>query len=85
MDGGNGCTAPSAATAQDGTYKPLSRPLFIYAKTESFKRPEVEAFIQYILDNEREIADSSQYVSLTDEQLGKAKTDFEAALKVAGA
>ena len=30
VDGGAGCVAPSVATAQDGTYKPLSRPLFIY-------------------------------------------------------
>ncbi len=83
IDGGDGCVAPSVETAQNGTYKPLSRPLFVYAKQESFKRPEVEAFVQYILDNETEIAESSQFVPLTDEQLTKAKSDFEAA--VAGA
>ena len=32
IDGGDGCVAPSVETAQDGTYKPLSRPLFVYAK-----------------------------------------------------
>ncbi len=79
IDGGDGCVAPSVETAQDGTYKPLSRPLFIYAKTESFERPEVEAFMQYLLDNETAIAESSQFVPLTDEQLAKAKSDFEAA------
>jgi phosphate transport system substrate-binding protein len=79
IDGGDGCVAPSVATAQDGTYKPLSRPLFVYAKKEAFAKPEVEAFVQYILDNETQIAESSQYVPLTDEQLAKAKTDFEAA------
>ena len=80
IDGGDGCVAPSVETAQNGTYKPLSRPLFIYAKQESFKRPEVEAFIQYILDNETQVAKSSQYVPLTDEQLTKAKRDFDAAV-----
>jgi phosphate transport system substrate-binding protein len=79
IDGGDGCVAPSVETAQDGTYKPLSRPLFIYAKTESFERPEVEAFVQHVLDNETAIAESSQFVPLTDEQLEQAKSDFEAA------
>ena len=85
IDGGDGCIAPSVETAQDGTYKPLSRPLFIYAKKDSFKRPEVEAFVQYLIDNETQIAESSQYVPLTDEQLTKAKSDFEAAVEEVGA
>ena len=38
IDGGDGCVAPSAETAQDGTYTPLSRPLFIYVKNESLAR-----------------------------------------------
>ena len=46
IDGGAGCVAPSVETAQDGTYTPLSRPLFVYAKKESLARPEVEAFIR---------------------------------------
>ena len=79
IDGGGGCVAPNVENAQTGTYKPLSRPLFIYAKKESFARPEVHAFIQYILDNEQAIAEASQFVPLTDEQLAKAKSDLEAA------
>jgi phosphate transport system substrate-binding protein len=79
IDGGDGCVAPSVATAQDGTYTPLSRPLFVYAKKESFAKPEVEAFVRYMLDNETQIAERSQYVPLTDEQLAKAKSDLEAA------
>ena len=69
VDGGDGCVAPSVETAQDGTYKPLSRPLFVYAKTESFARPEVEAFVSYMLDNATAIAEEAQFVPLTDEQL----------------
>jgi phosphate transport system substrate-binding protein len=79
IDGGDGCVGPSVETAQDGTYKPLSRPLFIYAKKASFERPEVQAFIEFILDNEREIAEAAQFVPLTDEQLAKAKADLAAA------
>jgi phosphate transport system substrate-binding protein len=79
IDGGDGCVAPSAETAQGGTYKPLSRPLYVYVKKESFERPEVEAFVRYLLDNEKAIADAAQFISLTDEQLAKAKADLEAA------
>jgi phosphate transport system substrate-binding protein len=79
IDGGEGCVAPSVQTAQDGSYKPLSRPLFVYAKTESFQKPEVAAFIQYTLDNAVEIAEESQYVPLTEEQLQEQQAAFEEA------
>jgi phosphate transport system substrate-binding protein len=79
IDGGDGCVAPSVETAQDGSYKPLSRPLFIYAKTASFQKPEVKGFIGYTLDNAVEIAEEADFVPLTDEQVEKAKTDFESA------
>ena len=80
IDGGDGCVAPSVVSAQDGTYKPLSRPLFIYAKKASFERPEVEAFVRYLIDNETEIAEASQFVPLTDAQIEKANADLEAAV-----
>jgi phosphate transport system substrate-binding protein len=80
IDGGDGCVAPSVETAQNGTYKPLARPLFIYVKQESFARPEVEAFVRYLIDNETEIAEASEFVPLTDEQIEKANADLEAAV-----
>jgi phosphate transport system substrate-binding protein len=78
VDGGDGCVEPSVETAQSGTYKPLSRPLFMYVKKESLARPEVEAFLQFVLDNEQAIAERAQFVPLTDEQLEKAKSDLSA-------
>ncbi len=80
IDGGDGCVAPSVETAQNGTYTPLARPLFIYVKKEAFERPEVAAFTRYILDNGIEIAEASKFVPLTDEQLAKAHADLESAL-----
>jgi phosphate transport system substrate-binding protein len=80
IDGGDGCVAPSVETAQDGSYEPLSRPLFVYVKADALQRPEVEAFLRYILDNETEIAGAARFVPLTDEQLTKAKSDLESAL-----
>jgi phosphate transport system substrate-binding protein len=50
IDGGDGCVAPSAETIADGTYKPLSRPEFIYVNKESISKPEVKAFAEYMLD-----------------------------------
>ena len=79
IDGGDGCVAPSVETAQDGTYKPLSRPLFVYVKKASFAKPEVHAFVEYLIDNAASIADETQYVPLTQEQIDKAKADLEAA------
>ena len=79
IDGGDGCVAPSVEAAQDGTYKPLSRPLFVYAKTASFQRPEVAAFVEYTLDNAIEIAGETQFVPLTEAQVADAKAAYEEA------
>ena len=81
VDGGGGCVAPSVKTVQDNTYKPLSRPLFIYAKRTSFQRAEVRSFIGYIFNNERAIAKKSRFVALTDKQLRKAKNTYTRALR----
>jgi phosphate transport system substrate-binding protein len=77
------CVAPSKASVFSNTYKPLSRPLFIYAKGSSFKRKEVQAFLDYIFDNEVAIANRSDFISLTPKQLQRAKTNFILAVKAA--
>jgi phosphate transport system substrate-binding protein len=77
------CVAPSVQTAQNNSYRPLSRPLFIYAKGTSFKRPEVQAFLAYIFANETAIAKRARFVPLTPAQLRRARTNFELALKAA--
>jgi len=81
VDSGAGCIAPSVATVQKSTYKPLARPLFIYAKRTSFKRPVVAGFIGYIFNNEKAIAKKSGYIALTDRQLRKARYQYLQALK----
>jgi phosphate transport system substrate-binding protein len=80
VDGGGSCAEPSVETAQNGTYKPLARPLFIYAKQESLRQPQVEAFVKFILENETEIAEAARFVPLTDDQLAKAHDGLEKAL-----
>ena len=51
VDNGKGCVGPSVETAQDGSYAPLSRPLFIYPSDSALKKPEVKAFVEYYLEN----------------------------------
>jgi phosphate transport system substrate-binding protein len=68
VDGGGGCVAPSAETAQDGTYTPLSRPLFVYVKTESIQtKPQVAGFVDYYLGNVVSLAEGAQFIPVTDE------------------
>jgi phosphate transport system substrate-binding protein len=79
VDGGDGCVAPSKESVQDGSYRPLSRPLFMYPKAASIARPEVKGFMDHILDNEETIAGNSKIVPLTAEQLTKAKDELATA------
>jgi phosphate transport system substrate-binding protein len=79
----NQCVAPSEKTVWDSSYRPLSRPLFIYAKGSAFQRPEVQAFLRFIFDNEQAIAKRSDFIALTKAQLKKAKITFDLAVKAA--
>jgi phosphate transport system substrate-binding protein len=83
VDGGDGCVKPSVETIADGSYKPLSRPLFMYASTDTVAKPEVKAFIQYVLDNNEKVVSAADYVPLTDELLTKAKANLDGATPVA--
>jgi len=78
---GTRCVAPSIASVQSATYKPLARPLFIYAKKSSFNRGVVRAFIRFMILNERSIARTARYIALTKPQLAKAKRQYNAAVK----
>jgi len=68
IDSGAGCVEPSLEAVQDGTYKPLARPLFIYPAVQALKKPEVLAFVEFYADNAGEIAKDAQYVPLNEEQ-----------------
>jgi phosphate transport system substrate-binding protein len=73
VDGGSGCVAPSTETVQDGSYTPLSRPLFIYPSDKALKRPEVKAFLDFYVNNYQKIAEEALFVPLTEEQAATAK------------
>ena len=64
VDSGNGCVTPTSETIENGTYAPLSRPLFIYVSKQSLERPEVKAFVEFYLDNAAELAQEVGYIRL---------------------
>ncbi len=67
VDGGKGAIKPSAKTVMNGTYSPLSRPLFIYVSTKAVKRTEVDAFVTFYLKNAGKLAKEVGYVALPAE------------------
>lgn len=78
IDSGDGkCVEPSIAAAQDGTYKPLARPLFIYVNDASLAKPQVKAFIDYYVSEIDEIVKEAQYVPLTAAQKATLKTSVD--------
>lgn len=78
IDGGDGCVAPSAENVQNGTYKPLSRPLYIYVAKSAAMRPEVKAFVQYFFDNQDSLSEEALFVGLDDAQLAVEKENLAA-------
>jgi phosphate transport system substrate-binding protein len=74
VDGGKGCVGPSVESAQDGSYTPLSRPLFVYPSDAALKKPEVKAFVEYYLENATGVAESVGFIPLTEEQLEASET-----------
>ncbi len=66
--------SPSPATILDKSYRPLSRPLYIYVKNSSMRRPEVAAFLKYYLENAATLAEKAGYVAPTgDDQAANRK------------
>ncbi|MFJ6948171.1 PstS family phosphate ABC transporter substrate-binding protein [Streptomyces wuyuanensis] len=76
VDGGNGCVAPTPATVRDGTYRPLSRPLLIYPNAAALDRKEVEAFVEYYVENNADIARAAQFVPLGSAQEAELRQDL---------
>jgi phosphate transport system substrate-binding protein len=68
IDDGNGAgpVLPSPATVADGTYKPLSRPVFIYVSTQARARPNVDQFVRYYLEHADALAAEVGYFPLPE-------------------
>ena len=66
VDSGSGCVLPTSESIENGTYAPLSRPLFIYVSADSIERPEVREFVEFYLDNAAELSQEVGYIKLGD-------------------
>ena len=74
VDAGAGCVAPSEETAKDGSYAPLSRPLFIYVNNKSYAdKPQVKEYVDFYIDNLETITEAARYIGLSEEQLAETK------------
>ncbi|OFZ12912.1 MAG: hypothetical protein A2X86_08770 [Bdellovibrionales bacterium GWA2_49_15] len=78
IDNGKGAVAPSLETITNGTYAPLSRPLFIYVNAEALKRAEVKTFLEFFLKEAGRLVPEAGYIALEkkkyEDALARLKT-----------
>jgi len=70
------CIAPTLETIADGSYNPMSRPLFFYVKKEAYDtKPQVQAFVDYKLDGANGgLIEEAGYVPLPEADLAASKS-----------
>jgi phosphate transport system substrate-binding protein len=69
---------PTTQTVSDGTYNPLSRPLFIYIRKEAAQQENVQKFINFYLDNAPKLAEQIGYIAMPDSAYQAEKEKFRA-------
>ncbi len=74
IDGGDGPVKPTEKSINDGSYKPLSRPIFIYVSDKGSQKPEVKEFVRFYLKNAAVLSKEVGYIPLPD-------SDYENSLK----
>lgn len=77
IDGGNGPVLPSERTINDGTYTPLSRPIFIYVAADATTRPEVQELVRFYLREGRALVSQVGYIPLPAAVYDAALRRFE--------
>lgn len=86
IDNGSGeCVAPSQETVRDGSYAPLSRPLYVYVSASALERPEVQEFTRFYLENAAVLAPEVGYVASPDDVYAADMEAFEADVAGEGA
>jgi phosphate transport system substrate-binding protein len=81
VDSGKGVVSASAQTVKDGTYTPLSRPVFIYVTDVAAKRPEVSSFINFYLENASTLVADVGYIPLNEDEYTTEIGKFSAFMK----
>jgi phosphate transport system substrate-binding protein len=81
VDSGDGnCIKPSKETVRDLSYKPLSRPLYIYVRKSALERPEVRSFVKFYMDNVTGLVEKVGYVPMPEDEEAEAKQRLDEAL-----
>ena len=69
IDTGKGPVSPSPKTVEDGTYQPLSRPIFIYVSKKAMDKPEVKEFVEFYLKNAPLLGETGKVCSASSKRL----------------
>lgn len=77
IDNGKGPVLPSLKTVEDGTYQPLSRPIFIYVNRKAADRVEVNEFVKFYLNAGRKLVREVGYIPLPDKAYDLALKRYE--------
>jgi phosphate transport system substrate-binding protein len=74
---GKGPILPSPESVKAGTYRPLSRPIFIYSKVKSLDRPEVTSFVDFFLSKGPALIREVGYMPLSDREYELVRARFK--------
>lgn len=77
IDNGDGPVYPSIETVKDGSYAPLSRPIFIYVSKSAAERPEVAKFVTFYIESAPVLVKDVGYIALPDEEYEAQLNKFE--------
>jgi len=80
VDGGTGCVEPSEETIENQTYAPLARPLYLYVNVASLERPEVRAYVEFMLEHARELVPPTGYIPLSHQRYQENLSRVQAAI-----
>lgn len=77
IDNGEGAVLPSIETVVDGTYQPMSRPLFVYVTEAAAQRPEIRAFIEFFMKESSALISEVGFVPLPDHAATQTLEHFQ--------
>ncbi len=80
---GDGPILPSVQTVRDGSYHPLARPMFMYVNTARLTRPEVKAFVEFLLEQGPRLVGDVGYFAVSDQEHQQARDRVAQALAAA--
>lgn len=82
IDSGNGCVSPSDETILNGTYSPLSRPIYIYvSKGAAAQKPEVAEFVRFYMNEGPNLVKQVGYTPMPTDTYKNGLNSLEAAIK----